>query len=70
MPPLMVQEPIPDQEQNPFVGDSQEGIEYVSGYYSKILIFFHKKSQIWSKIPVFDTEKRLRFYELCLYLMF
>ena len=60
----MVQEPIPDQEQNPFVGDSQEGIEYVSGYYSKILIFFHKK------IPVFDTEKRLRFYELCLCLMF
>ena len=36
MPPLMVQEHVPDQEQNPFVGDSQEGIEYVSGFYSKI----------------------------------
>jgi len=39
MPPLMVQEHVPDQEQNPFVGDSQEGIEYVSGFYTKRLSY-------------------------------
>ena len=53
----MVQEPIPDQEQNPFVGDSQEGIEYVSRYYSKILIFSIRSHRFEAKY-LFLTQRK------------
>ena len=42
LPPLFAPEPIPESEENPYVGDSPEGVEFVSGFIGKISAFLKK----------------------------